>query len=611
MRNLTKILENQVSNIATLSEVVAEYGFSVTLNQLRTLYKDEEILDYVRQFCIKEFYEKRIIIRINKFNLSFYGKESSYLKYASCNNSDIEEKINIVIEEIYNMEKVKFIKDNRKEMSLKSDFWRLCFLKGPALNKRDMDFMQIESATLRHEVKMYFKYKLWNETNFRNDRGFALLCSGVNIIAKQYPSVEHFCDINSFHINYLITILQTDEIVTQYDDKYSTESLRKMVQMISAVTKYLMEIDNYTYSPQINFAGEFTFYNSEAMMKNTEIIPDCVTEQLDNHYQELGSNYRLIYEILKETGLRLKEVIFLEANCLEQSKVDKKYFVLEYTPYKILNNLKKSGSPCNQIVLINDLLANKLYNKINNTDSLRKRSNCNYIFLSQKTKAENSTNIAMAQESNYVNAVNQLIKKHNIVGEDGELWHYTARQARKTLAVNMAENGATSQEIANQLGQHSKKTTEKYYAEVRKKKLAQLNSDYYKKKFALYVGDENLKHYSEEERRQLYVDFAMSTREVEFGQCAKHISEGPCGKRVGKSNCATCPKLCTGTKYLNKWIELRDSQQNIINSLLKTYESHNITDYKDFIEYRKEVKLLKDYQVVINKINDMEGKKNA
>ncbi|WP_455715802.1 tyrosine-type recombinase/integrase [Anaerosporobacter sp.] len=381
-----------------------------------------------------------------------------------------------------------------------------------------------------------------------------------------------------------------------------------MIQIISAVIECLMKIDNYAYPPKANYAREFQFRNTKAMIKNTEIIPDSVAEQLDNHFHELGSNYRLIYEILKDTGLRLKEVIFLEADCLTESKVDKKYYVLEYTPYKILNKLKLSGKPCKQIVLINALLANKLYLKIKMTESLRVRSESNYIFLSQKTKARNSIDIAMAQESNYVDAVNRIIKKHNILGEDGELWYYTARQARKTLAVIMADNGATSQEIASQLGQHDKRTTEKFYAEVRKKRMAQLNSDYYKKKFALYVGDENLKQYSEEERRQLYVDFAMNVREVEFGQCSKHISEGPCGKRVGKSNCATCPKLCTGKKYLNKWIELRDSQKYIIDALIKAYKHYNITDYEGFVEYRKEMKLLSDYQAVIDKINEKEGK---
>ncbi|WP_313128505.1 hypothetical protein [Anaerocolumna sp.] len=164
--DLSKNIVQQVKNVATLKDVVNDYGFTIVLNQLRSMFNDEDILDYIRQYCMKEFYEKRIIIRINKFNMSFYGKESSYLKYVDCNNADIEEKIKEVIEEIYSLEKDKFIKDNRMEMNLANDFWRLCFMKGPALNKRDLDFSHIKSPSLRDEVKMYFKHKLKNEYNY-------------------------------------------------------------------------------------------------------------------------------------------------------------------------------------------------------------------------------------------------------------------------------------------------------------------------------------------------------------------------------------------------------------------------------------------------------------
>ncbi len=64
----------------------------------------------------------------------------------------------------------------------------------------------------------------------------------MNIITEQYPYIYHFADINSIHISYLITILQTDEVVTQFNEKYSIESLRKMVQIISAVIVCLMKM---------------------------------------------------------------------------------------------------------------------------------------------------------------------------------------------------------------------------------------------------------------------------------------------------------------------------------------------------------------------------------
>jgi hypothetical protein len=37
-------------------------------------------------------------------------------------------------------------------------------------------------------------------------------------------------------------------------------------------------------------------------------------------------------------------------------------------------------------------------------------------------------------------------------------------------------------------------------------------------------------------------------------------------------------------------------------------ERYNITDYEGFVGYRKKMKLLRDYQAVIHKINEKEGK---
>src|SRR5690606_13657266 len=107
------------------------------------------------------------------------------------------------------------------------------------------------------------------------------------------------------------------------------------------------------------------------------------------------------------------------------------------------------------------------------------------------TKTE-SKRFTMVQESSYVTAVNRLIKKHSICDADGSLWYYTSRQSRKTLAVQLVEQGASSNEIALQFGHTDLRTTEKYYAEVRKQRLADMNSEFFKKRFNIFIGEENL-----------------------------------------------------------------------------------------------------------------------
>ncbi len=595
---MIEIKEN-IKNIESLKPVISKHGFTKVIDLINENYSVEHIENYYMSYIKYNFTDKRVKVTNNKFYNSIYGIPSSFCKWLE-RHREHEHITYIAVDTSYEIQKKEFIDGNRKEMSLDKDKWTLYFLKGPALNKRTFDFGKIDSHTMRKEVKIYFKNKLWHETNFRNDKGIALITRGINLITNEFKDVEYFKDISNIHRDYLFKILQTNNIKSQFGKKLSVSSIRKTIQNLGLVTDYLMSLNNYYNRPKYNYFKEVSFKNTSGMEENTKIIPEEVIEQLNKYYIEMNNEYRLIYEILYHTGLRIKEITHLKYDCLSKSDVDMSYYLLTYTPFKILNNLKMAGLEEIQQVAIQKELALKIIKRIKETQELRGISNSPYIFISRYNDKGNR--ISLAQEYSFVNAVNRLIKKHKIVDLNGNLWRFSSRQVRKTLAVKLAEDGATSQEIANQFGHMNIRTTEKYYAEVRNKKLAELNSEFFKKKFTIYVGEENLKKFTEEERRQLYVDFAMNVREVEFGQCSKHISEGPCGMRTGKISCANCPKLCTGIEYLEKWIELRDCQKEIVDGLIKIYTKECITDYEDFIEYKKEVKFLNMYQSVINKI---------
>ena len=606
-QELEKELTQCYTERHSLSNCVDRYGFANCINKLQEMYSIEEIERYLREYCKETFYRERLIISRVAFSKSFFGKELGYLKYKDSGNRMFEEHVNIVIKHIYDLEKKDFIATNRKEMNLENDIWRLCFCKGPALNKRDFDFTKISYPTLRKEAKMYYKHILWDEINFRNDRGLALLYVALNLITESDRNVLHFKDIEENHIRGVIASIEAEEITTQYGMAYTVESMRKMIQKVGGVIEYLMTVEEYPYKPKYNPVTGFNFRNTWAMSKNTDAIPDVVVQELEKYCCELDDKYKLIYEILVETGLRAKEVMSLEADCLTQSKKNEKYYVVEYTPYKILNKLKVKGQGNKQITVVSRELAGKIYSQIDASKELREAADTNYIFLRQVNSGLSNAMIALPQVASFVTAINKVIEQHNIRDESGELWHYTSRQARKTLGVKLAENGATSQEIANQLGHKDVRTTETYYAEVRQKRLTELNAEFYKKSFELLIGEKQLSVYTEEERKALYADFALNIREVEFGQCTKHISEGPCNKRNGATNCAICPKLCTGMKYLSKWLELRDCQNDIVDNLISLYKNEGIIEYEEFVEYKREIKRLNRYQVVIDSIQTQKG----
>lgn len=79
-------------------------------------------------------------------------------------------------------------------------------------------------------------------------------------------------------------------------------------------------------------------------------------------------------------------------------------------------------------------------------------------------------------------------------------------------------------------------------------KLAEMNSEFFKKRFDLLLEDHQLEKFSEEERKVLYIDFCLNSREVEFGVCTANFKVDTWNKRGDRFACATCAKICTGKK---------------------------------------------------------------
>lgn len=605
---LKEILVERVNIASTVKDLVLtkQHTYAAIIHTLEKNYSIAEIKHYFERFITKEFTNNRIKVTNNQFYKGLFGKTAGYFKESPYYSQNYSEFITTIVDEQLGIQKKTFIKNNYKTMDMEKDTWALYFLKGPALNKRAFDFSKINSPTLRKEVKMYFKYILQNVINFRNDRGFALIVTATNLLTYSFSEIRYFKDIKESHGRYLLTVLQNGETKTEHSNNYAIDSIRKMIQNCSLIIGFLIEQEEYLFKPDLNGLENITFYNTGKMAKNTEIIPEEVAIQMDKHFQELNENYCLIYEILVLTGLRIKEVTFLTKDCLKTSKTSSEYKLLSYTPHKTLNCRKQTGSDTKLEVAISLDLANKIEGQIMKTENTRHLTNLPYIFYTNVTKKK-SVRFAMIQESGFVTAANRLIKKHQICDSEGILWHYTSRQSRKTLAVTLVEEGATTNEIAMQFGHSTIRTTEQYYAEVRKKRLAEMNSEFFKNRFQVFIGEDNLNAYSEEERRQLYVDFRLNSRDVEFGKCSKHISEGPCGIRTGAMSCATCPKLCTGMKYIDKWNELHTSQQNIVNELLRIYDEEEIDakDYESFVEYRREIHLMKTYESAVNSIKQI------
>jgi hypothetical protein len=581
--------------------LVKEVGITVVLKIAINLFH-ELTIDYITYFA-NQFTNEREKISINKMAIRIFGLETSNFKWSN-ELMAFKAEFETVIDNEYFRQCNVFIKDNQKEISLNKESWTLYWLRGPGLNCRTFDFTKIKCPTIRKEVMLHYKKKLWCETNYRDDRGIASVVKAMNFIYESNPSVKFCANITGGDVTKLLTFLEYHD-KTQYQDDASPNAIRKTIQHCGLIIGHLMEYRGEKHPlsypiPLSNPFNEVKFKNIAQMEKNTEIIPDIVFEQLKKYEHELSDVHQLLCKIFENTGMRADEVVELEEDCVRYIK-EYEAWVLRYKVTKTMEARRKKSQSDYNIVVIPEDVSLLIMEQEDTTEELRKKYNIKNIFINNTISGRKH---ALTQANAFVFALNRLAERHQIINVDGTLWHFTSRQYRKKVAVDMIENNATPHELARQFAHADTRTGKKFYAEVRKMRTADLNHKYYEKKFNLIMGEDKLKLFSEEERKALYVDFCLNYREVELGVCTKHFSEEPCSKRSGKSNCATCKNLCTGEKYLPKWIRLRDTQKQVINELIRLYKNEGIADYEQYREYQRELFWYNVYQDIIIKIED-------
>ena len=331
----------------------------------------------------------------------------------------------------------------------------------------------------------------------------------------------------------------------------------------------------------------------------TEHIPEEVWIALNKHKQEfVNPQHRLVFDILNETGWRWSEVSSLNDDCLYRDNETCAPMIktqISKTRESHLNNHLSSISR----ICISEKLYSQLDEYIHLNEHERKTLNTHFVFFSIiKGKA------VKLHTQDYNKAVNKIIQDNHITDLEGKLFSYHSRQSRKTVAFQLINNGADVSAVQQQLGHVNSDTTKKIYAEVSKYRLAELNDHFFKQKFGYLIKPENLKLFSEQERRVLYHDFKLHLRDVDMGVCTKHPSEGPCIQN-GVTTCAKCPKLCV-SKNNRSEIELKLSNaEKRITEFELEYRKYGIPreEYQDYIEFKQALSDRDGFIKLLNRID--------
>ena len=494
-----------------------------------------------------------------------------------------------------------FITENHLQVNIHSDTWKMYERYGNALRLIVLNFSLVHRPSLCRELKYYLRY-VFERTGKITRSNFDPCVVAINALAEVNPHIRYFADITEADVRAMLLHLESGykkkdgKPLSQQTIAYAMVSAGRIVEYL---TGDMRDVGIKAPKPHINPFNNLKLRNQREYTKPTSAIPEDVIEQINKYSEELTPLYKLIYDIFINTGLRVKEVFFLEADCVEDSRYAG-VCQLKFKPHKVLAERRRHGAGDYHRVMIPQSLADKISSYISDTADFRETRGSQYIFLSQKSGYEKS----VINSLRFTENVRNIIKIHDIRDENGELWHLTNMQFRKTVAVTLIENGATTTELAYWLGHMSSATSAKYYAEVRKMRLAELNTKFFREKFDLILSGEQLEEYTEEERKLLYIDFRLEQRRVELGYCLVKTADGRCPNRSSLYNCVNCKNLCTGKKYLPYWSDLLAQQKIVFDNLINSYCASGIDDYLDFAEYKQEFRLLKGYESIVSAISE-------
>lgn len=594
---INDVLINSIKDIFKNNGNIFELRPKISCLKLTTCcveYLKEETTLYLKRKAAELTTRRELVFNVTllKMVLNYHRYESEMIY------SEFMDIIRSVVEEEYLRQKDVFIRNNQKEISISNDNWKVFWLDGESLRYANYDFRALNVHGLRLELKYYYKNHLLfgNKVNC-----FVMVISALNYLTDINKSIKYFSDISEEDVSIICTYLKTMYLAKKRKTNLAPKSVANVIYCFQEIIKYLVCIERdkqlKTPIPIKNYFERYSFKNITKMQSATMAMPECVIFELDKHSNELSQRYKIIYDIFIATGLRAKEIMLLKEDCLEKSEFGECTY-LRYIPYKTVKARRKRGLSDETKILIPNLLANSISTYIKENQEFRNENDTDFIFsvksLGKKMSTPNSTT--------FVQLINQLIARHNICDEMRDLWHFSSRQFRKTIATILIENGASTTEVAYSLGHFCNNTAIKYYEDVRKMKLAQMNTDFFKAKFDVLVSSEQLVPFTEEQRKQIYVDFSLEKRRVELGYCLKPFDLETCTEKSREQLCVGCKNLCTGKKYLNYWERQKEQQVLLVSKLIQHYNDKNITEYMNFKEYQQENFLLKSYSNIVKKI---------
>ena len=305
------------------------------------------------------------------------------------------------------------------------------------------DFTHFEADKLKKQVKDYMWFNLKRDSIKASTlhRYSYSLKAFTDFIKEEGYMIESCNDITATIVDHYILYLN--------QVKHSPSSMCVCYTAIKSVVRHgqFMELDDY---PKQNIFPLITtkLFGLTDVLK-TKAISDLVFTQIETALEkEENIIFRSCMEIVKETGLRLSEVLLLEEGCVMRDFVD--------MPILFTYSLKNDNE---RAIPISERLALIISELEAHTRKAREKVKTKRLFLIKRTYGKKKGQYRQYLQSMARQHLDAFIINNNIVDETGKYAKFTFHSFRHTVGTRMISAGVHPININTHLGHQSMHST--------------------------------------------------------------------------------------------------------------------------------------------------------
>lgn len=405
------------------------------------------------------------------------------------------------------------------------------------------DFSYILSEEIKDVVKDYVwqNYRVGNKSL---NRLYQEVTSHFNTFIRfaDVYKIDSLKSLSNLDIDNYISFLHTQisakskKPLTYNSQKIALDTLKSVIRWCQ------LHRPNNVPATEIFTGNEYIGVNRKLKI---DFIPDDVVAQINEALKKEENPY-LKYGIiiLQSTGMRIGDLLKLRIDCIKPHLISG--YTIEWTQHKGRKDKVPMPVRSECVAAIEKLI--KITAEFRD-EADEKDKDTLMIYRVSKGKCYGKV---MAINSVRFNNVwmKKFIEKNNIKDANGDYYHLTSHQFRRTLGTDMLSKGTNINVIQQVLGHSDSSVTKRFYADVKDKERAEVF------KSVGVIGNINQIQSSVFDNVSEFEWFKANKDKCVAGlcdgYCTKPVTNGNiCPRLLKRQKCYTCSRYITTPEYLD------------------------------------------------------------